>query len=332
MTGRIDFSLNQSNQFFAQGSWVNSPATSEGLFPYQASAYPLDTEFVALGWNWTLSPTKVNQQNLGVVRDSVFQQGQRLPGIQPHMGITGTSDGDGVPAINLNGYTGFGTSTGLLGDIDNDYQIHESFNWLRGDHQLTMGFSVNYVRSEQSSSNLNARGIFKFNPQYTAQTKSAGGGNVSLVAKTGEPDRGAVVGYRLRSHAKGGLQGKSASVYLRADVDQGNGESPDRRLRGGLRSLSLYERISRLDCVPGYLRNAGRVHVVRVSSAKREADDGGHVCVRQLGRRCAAWLVDAWGGACDRRMGGPSLRVGIRGHCRQRKAKAAGCKDSQSLR
>jgi hypothetical protein len=203
VTGRIDFSLNQSNQLFAQGSWVNSPATSEGLFPAQASAYPLDTEFVALGWTWTLSPTKVNLLNVGVVRDSVFQQGQRLPNIQAQLGITGTSDGDGVPAMNLNGYTGFGTSTGLLGDVDNEYQIHDSFNWLHGDHQLKMGVSVNYIRSQQSSSNLNARGIFQFNAQYTAQTKSAGAGKVSLVAKTGDAFADFLLGDPANAHSQG---------------------------------------------------------------------------------------------------------------------------------
>jgi hypothetical protein len=202
-TGRIDFSLSQSNQFFAQGSWVNSPATSEGLFTAQASAYPLDTEFVALGWTWTLSPTKVNQFNVGVVRDSVFQQGQKIPGIQAQLGITGSSDGDGVPAVNLNGYTGFGTSTGLLGDVDNEYQIHEAFDWLHGNHQLKMGFSVNYVRSLQSSANLNARGIIQFNAQYTAQTKAAAGGTVALVAKTGDSFADFLLGDPANAHSQG---------------------------------------------------------------------------------------------------------------------------------
>lgn len=141
-TGRIDFSVNDANQIFAQGSWVNSPAASAGLFPDQGVAYPLDTEFVALGWNWTLSPSKVNTLSLAFVRDSVFEQGQTINGIQAQLGITGASDGNGVPSINLSGYTGFGNSTGLLGDIDNSYQIHDTFNWLHGNHQFRMGFSL----------------------------------------------------------------------------------------------------------------------------------------------------------------------------------------------
>ena len=186
LTGRVDYDLNEKNQFFAQGSWVNAPGTQPGLFPQQGTSYPLDTEFVALGWTTTFSPTKVNSLRLGVVRDSVYDQGRSVPGIQTTLGITGTGDANGVPGINIAGYTGFGTSTGLLGDIDNIYQIHESFNWLHGNHQIKIGGDLGYTRSVQSSANANARGVFTFNDVFTAQTKlNPSTGKVSQVGGTG---------------------------------------------------------------------------------------------------------------------------------------------------
>ncbi len=202
-TGRIDYSLNDANQIFAQGSWLNSPATSQGLFNGTATTYPMDTEFVALGWNWTLSPTKVNSLSLGVVRDSVFDAGQTIAGVQAQLGITGTADPNGVPAVNITGYQGFGNSTGLLGDIDNSYQIHDSFNWLHGNHQIKMGASLNYIRSVQSSSNLNARGILQFNATYTTQTKPAAGGKVAPVAGTGNAFADVLLGDPALAPAQG---------------------------------------------------------------------------------------------------------------------------------
>lgn len=185
-TTRVDYDLNEKNQFFGQGSWVSAPDTQPGLFPSQGTAYPLDTEFVALGWTNTLSPTKVNTLRLGVVRDSVYDQGRSVPGIQTKLGITGTGDANGVPAINVTGYTGFGTSTGLLGDIDDTYQIHDGFTWLRGNHQLKIGGDLVYTRSVQSSANANARGVFNFNDVFTAQTSlNSTTGKVSQVAGTG---------------------------------------------------------------------------------------------------------------------------------------------------
>jgi len=185
VTARIDYNLNESNQLFAHGSWINAPDTQPGLFPSQGTAYPLDTEFVALGWTWTLSPTKVNSLRLGVVRDSVYDQGRSVPGIQTQLNITGTGDPDGVPGIGIAGYAGFGTSTGLLGDIDNIYQIHDSFNWLYKNHQIKFGADLAYTRSVQSSANANARGIFNFNNVFTTQTKLNANGTVSQVANTG---------------------------------------------------------------------------------------------------------------------------------------------------
>jgi hypothetical protein len=184
-TTRVDYNLNEKNQIFGQGTWLNAPDTQGGLFPSQGTAYPLDTEFVALGWTWTLSPTKVNALRLGVVRDSVYDQGVSVPGIQTKLDITGTGDVNGVPGINITGYTGFGTSTGLLGDIDNVYQIHDGFSWLHGNHQIKIGGDLAYTRSVQSSANANARGVFTFNDTFTAQTTPAAGGTVKQVAGTG---------------------------------------------------------------------------------------------------------------------------------------------------
>lgn len=203
ITGRLDYSRNDANQFFAQGSWLKSPATTAGIFNGQATTYPMDTEFIALGWNRTLSSTKVNSLNLGFVRDSVFDQGQTITGVQNQLGITATADPNGVPAVNITGYAGFGNSTGLLGDIDNSYQIHDSFNWLHGNHQIIMGASLNYIRSVQSSSNLNARGILAFNATYSTQSKSAGAGKIAPVAGTGNAFADFLLGDPANAHSQG---------------------------------------------------------------------------------------------------------------------------------
>jgi len=176
--GRIDYSLNQKNQIFAQGNWLNSPVAQPGLFPSTGIIYPMDTELVNLGWNWTLSSNKVNELRLGSMRDSVFDEGASVPGVQNKLNITGTGDANGVPAVNFSGggLSSFGVSTGLLGDVDDTYQIHDGFNWLHGKHQMKFGFQLVYLRSIQASANANARGVFNFNGMFTAQTIISGSG------------------------------------------------------------------------------------------------------------------------------------------------------------
>ncbi len=144
--GKIDYNLNPNNQMFVQGNWLNSPVINPGLFPGQGISYPLDTELVNVGWNSTIGSNKVNVLRIGGIRDSVYSQGVEVNGIQNQLNITGTADVNGVPSINFtNGYTNFGTSTGLIGNIDNNYQIQDSFNWLLGKHQIGFGIDIAYT-------------------------------------------------------------------------------------------------------------------------------------------------------------------------------------------
>lgn len=174
--GKIDYSINERNQIFAQGNWLNSPVTNPGLFPGQGISYPLDTELVNLGWNSTLSSNKVNVLRMGGIRDSVYSQGVSVDGLQTQLNIFGTADVNGVPSITFanGGFSGFGTSTGLIGNLDNVYQIQDSFNWLLGNHQIRFGADIAYLRTIQSSANANARGVFNFNGNYTAQFNRGG--------------------------------------------------------------------------------------------------------------------------------------------------------------
>jgi hypothetical protein len=183
--GRIDYDVNPKNQIFAQGNWLNSPANSPGLFPGQGTSYPLDTELVNLGWNWTLGSNKVNELRIGGIRDSVYDEGYPENGIQQKLNITGTEDPNGVPGINITGFSGFGASTGLIGNLDNVYQIQDGFNWLIGNHQIKFGAAIAYLRTIQSSANANARGVFTFNDTFTTQITPNGSGGYTPVGGTG---------------------------------------------------------------------------------------------------------------------------------------------------
>lgn len=191
--GRIDYSINTQNQIFAQGNWLNAPTNNPGLFPGQGTSYPLDTELVNLGWNWTLSSSKVNELRLGMIRDSVYDEGLPVNGLQQRLNITGTADPNGVPSIGMTGFSGFGTSTGLIGNLDNVYQINDGFNWLHGNHQIKFGAEIAYLRTIQSSANANARGVFNFNGNFTAQFPASGG--FTPIAGTGSSFADFLLGY-----------------------------------------------------------------------------------------------------------------------------------------
>lgn len=201
-TGRIDGNLGARDEVFAEGSWLSAPGNSPGLFPLQGTSHPLDTELVALGWTRTLNPTTVNELRLGVIRDAVYQEGASKAGIQTQLGISGTGDVNGVPGINMNGYSGFGTSAGLLGDIDNIYEIHDSYSWLKGNHDIKFGGDLDYTRSVQSSANATARGNITFTNEFSSQLQKNANGKFSLVPGTGNSFADFLLGVPTNGEAK----------------------------------------------------------------------------------------------------------------------------------
>jgi hypothetical protein len=205
-TGRFDYNLNSKNNFFVQGTYLNSPETSPGAFRDQGTQFPLDTEYGAIGWNATYGSNKVNEARIGWTRNSVFSKGYADPGVQAALGILGTADGGGLSNINITGFSGFGAGSGLLGDVDNSYQVHDAFNWLIGKHQLKFGADIAYVRTVDSSANVSARGGINFQNQFSTL--------LNCTATPANPCGGAAFAdYLLGAPASGEAKGMPPTHY-----------------------------------------------------------------------------------------------------------------------
>jgi hypothetical protein len=114
----------------------------------------------------TLTAHLVNELRLGWTRPSLFYGGIGQPGLEKQLGLTGTADTNGVPGITLGGFSAFGTAQSLIGNIENNYQAYEALNYVRGNHEIKLGSSWHYVRTDQESANFNARGIASLPPNW----------------------------------------------------------------------------------------------------------------------------------------------------------------------
>lgn len=184
-TGRVDASLSPRNTFFAQFSDENSPVVNGALFPLAGAEFPLNTQLAMAQWTSTINPALVNELHVGWTRDYIFDVGQTQQGVQNQLGITGTADPNGVPGISLSNFGGFGNAKGPLGNIDNVYQVHESLNWLRGNHQVKFGGDLDYIRSIQQSANASARSSISFTALFTTQLTANAEGQSVPVSGTG---------------------------------------------------------------------------------------------------------------------------------------------------
>ena len=191
---RIDANIDAKNSLFGQYVHENSPTVNAALFPLAGYGFPLTTNFFMTQWTSTLTPHLVNEFRLGFLYTSVFNAGAVQNNVQEDLGFTGTADVNGVPGIYLSGFNtsgataatpSFGRAQGLIGNIDNQYQMHEGVNWLKAKHEMSFGVDLNYIRTVQESSNFYSRGGVYFNPIYTAQLAPNSAGQLAPVADTG---------------------------------------------------------------------------------------------------------------------------------------------------
>jgi hypothetical protein len=205
-TIRTDVTLTQEQTLHATVVHENSPVVNSALMPLAGASYPLVSDLVAVQHTWVLGPNMVNILRIGWDRDQVAEesQGEQGPALETQLGIPGTVDQHGIPGITLNGYTGFGDPTGIIGNTDNSYQIDEALDYTRGTHNIAFGMGLDYMRSVQENANANSHGNLIFSPIFTAQLAPgengpapvSGTGNALADFLLGMPVSGTVVGFQ----------------------------------------------------------------------------------------------------------------------------------------
>ncbi|MDX1981945.1 MAG: carboxypeptidase-like regulatory domain-containing protein [Bryobacteraceae bacterium] len=179
---RLDHSISMNQQIFGQFVHQNSPAIRPGLFPLSGASYPNETHFAMVQHTWTISPSLVNVARAGFTRQLALfgNEGASVGNITPGLGINNTFDTRGVTSVGIQGYSGFGRANGDLGNIDNNYQLDEGMNWIRGKHNFQFGTSFRYRRTWQQNANAGAHGNLNFQPIFSSQlTRNAAGQTVT---------------------------------------------------------------------------------------------------------------------------------------------------------
>ncbi len=205
-TIRLDSNLTSRQTLFGTVLHENSPVVDAGLFPLNGASYPLVSDMAMLQHTITLRTNLLNIARIGWNRifTNDTSQGESGPDLQTQIGIPGTIDPHGIPAINITGFTAFGRSTGVLGNTDDNYQFNDSLNYTRGKHNISLGVGIYYVRSIQNNANANSRGSLNFDPIFSAQlaagpngpTPVPGTGNALADFLLGMPVSGTVVGFQ----------------------------------------------------------------------------------------------------------------------------------------
>ncbi|HUV96730.1 MAG TPA: carboxypeptidase-like regulatory domain-containing protein [Acidobacteriaceae bacterium] len=205
-TVRVDNAISARQSIFATVSHENSPVVSGSLMPLAGASYPLIADLAVLQHTLTLGPHAINIARVGLDRAIVSSQGQAEsgPALETQIGIPGTPDPHGIPGISIQGFSGFGRSSGVIGNRDDSYELDDALDYTRGSHNLAFGVGIHYHRTVQQNANANAVGTLSFQPIFSAQL-APGSSGPTPVKNTGSaladfllgmPLSGTVVGFR----------------------------------------------------------------------------------------------------------------------------------------
>jgi hypothetical protein len=185
---KIDEHLNDKNAFSGSvftGGYSNSNNGGLNLLDSLTTTAP--TTQIRFTYNYTHSPTLINNVNLGFIRDTGFT-GPLQPG--PGLGALGLQ---GLPAFAPDSpypQIGIGTVQNSIGSASasfsaaNRYIVNDNLTMIRNHHTITVGGEVRYL--QQNEGGLPA-GSITFEPTETALngTGFAGGQAVTIPAGTG---------------------------------------------------------------------------------------------------------------------------------------------------
>jgi len=207
-SGRVDHQLSSSDSFFVRFNWgkfkldapqgqaaccLPTPAAAAARFdlgPFVAGIQNtrLTTHGAAFNYSRILSPTFVNELRAGYAKTVPFTfQSDFGTHAAESLGIRGINVSEfttGLPNINIPDLTGISGGPAFLPVNPKQFhwQIEDALVWLRGRHQLKVGYRL-VDRYPSPFTNTDTRGTINFGRNYTNSpaTNAGGSGIASLL-------------------------------------------------------------------------------------------------------------------------------------------------------
>jgi hypothetical protein len=177
-TVRVDWIISPKNSLFGRQTWQDAPLLPASLVPLGGTLVTSGGRNEVAQLTTMVTSTTVNVFRLYHSYAQLF--GEQVPtgsNLAASIGITGVSTDPanwGVPNVGWTGLSGIGSNGLTQGNRINNYELADSFSWVRGGHSLKFGAEVRQSRVFLDSDN-GPRGSFTFGPNWTAATNPVTG-------------------------------------------------------------------------------------------------------------------------------------------------------------
>ncbi len=181
--GKLDQYIGEKDHMALTIWRQTTPAKFLSLLPLQLAtetfSAPQDSWVNRFNWDHTFSPTVLNHFAIGYLNrnEGYGSIDYKYAGDLPQ--ISGVPGHQYPPQINLNGFQGFGSNTGLnTEDVTTrpSYVTNDIVTWVKGRHTLKFGGELRKM-GQNIHNGGNASGTFSFDPQQTGLPDVAGSGS-----------------------------------------------------------------------------------------------------------------------------------------------------------
>jgi len=146
------------------------PAPAVGGGPSRPGQTPIPAWQGVIGYGLSLGPNKYYEARVGYsrVHELIIDTDTNQPMLAEQLGIPNANAGGaaGLTNISISGTVGLGDGSGSLEKINNNWEFDQAFTWVKGSHEIKLGFDFMSRRFAFFSPSWPV-GTFSFNGAYT---------------------------------------------------------------------------------------------------------------------------------------------------------------------
>ncbi len=163
---RIDWAKSEKDRVYGRYGKTESPTINQSVESLAGLSQNSRDQSATVHWTRVVSPAMVNDLTVGYARPYwLYGKDLNVPDAAAQIGLRNTSGLPGGPGFS----TGFSMNSSLsflLEGTDNVYQLGDDLTYIRGRHNIKIGFQA-VERRFFYPSQSNDKGSFTFSPVYT---------------------------------------------------------------------------------------------------------------------------------------------------------------------
>ena len=148
---RIDHYLTSNMSVFGRWTWKSAGNAQPQNLLVPSENFTGKYKLFVASWNWNIRPNLINEFRFGFTLNPGTQvlpfDGSKFTNSLGLVGVGPTFPFNGLPDLNITGFTGLNTDRGNSVSQNNTYQWNNNTTWIVGRHTMKYGFDIRKIKA-----------------------------------------------------------------------------------------------------------------------------------------------------------------------------------------